>query len=228
MRLRGAILSGELAAGTILKQGDLAKRYGVGRTPLREALRLLEREGLVVAEPQRRAHVAPFSVEDLEQLYAMRVELEALGIRHTVPLLSDERLHRLDELLASMEEFAEQEDYEQWEAPHREFHFGLVVHAGERLFRTISQLSDHAERYRHNYTINAPRAWSKGVAEHRAILDAAKERDPALAAERLSRHYATVALSSIAMLAPEYEPTLLRTALRAATRVDMTGDGGPR
>lgn len=216
-RMRRAILRGELAAGEVLKQGQLMERFGVGRTPLRESLRLLEREGLVEAEPQRRARVAEFSVEDLEQLYAMRIELEALAIRHSVPSLSESELRTLDEDLARMEEFAKVEDYWGWEVPHRAFHFGLVAHAGERLFRTIRQLSDHAERYRHFYTVESPRAWTKGIAEHRAILDAALSRDAVAAAERLARHYSTVVLSSIAMLAPEYEPTLVRTALRGVT-----------
>lgn len=215
-RLRRAILRGELAAGAQLKQGELAREFGVGRTPLREALRLLEREGLVEAEPQRRARVAGFSVADLEQLYAMRIELEALAVHFSVPRLSDDELEELEGLLGRMEEFARAEDYERWEVPHRAFHFGLASHAGDRLFRTITQLSDHAERYRHYYTVDMPRAWSKGIAEHREIFDAAAARDPALASERLARHYSTVSLSLLAMLAPEHEPALLRMALRKA------------
>lgn len=226
-RLRGAILRGELAAGAILKQGELAATYGVGRTPLREALRLLEREGLVEAEPQRRARVAAFSVDDLEQLYAMRIELEALAIRHTVIRLSDEELRKLAGLLSRMEESAQAEDYDRWEIPHRDFHSGLVAHAGDRMLRTIRQLSDHAERYRHHYTMNAPYAWSRGVQEHEDILDAATKRDPDLAAERLVRHYSTVVLSSIALLAPEHEPTLVRTAFRTATRSRDVGGREP-
>lgn len=225
-RLRRAILRGELAAGEVIKQGRLMERFGVGRTPLREALRLLEREGLVEAEPQRRARVAEFSVEDLEQLYAMRIELEALGISYTVLRLSEGELRSLEENLVHMEEFARVEDYWGWEIPHRAFHFGLVAHAGERLFRTIRQLSDHAERYRHFYTVESPRAWTKGIAEHRAILEAAEARDPVAAAERLARHYSTVVLSSIAMLAPEHEPALVRTALRTLMGERNPAEGG--
>jgi DNA-binding GntR family transcriptional regulator len=217
-RLREAILRGELAAGAVLKQGQLAEEFGVGRTPLREALRLLEREGLVEVPPQRRARVADFSVEDLEQLYAMRIELETLGARFTVPGLREAELDALEENLARMEEFAEAEDYEGWQVPHRAFHFGLVAHVGDRVLKLISQLSDHAERYRHVYTVETPRGWARGIPEHRAILDAAKDRDPVATAERLARHYGTVSLSLIAMMAPDREPSLLRTALRAHMR----------
>lgn len=225
-RLRRAILRGELAAGTELKQGQLAKDLGVGRTPLREAFRLLEREGLVVANPQRRARVADFSEEDLEQLYAMRIELEALGIRYTVPRLSEEDLRRLDAHLARMEEFASLKDYEAWEIPHRAFHQGLVAHAGDRLLKMITQLSDHAERYRRYYTVETPHGWAMGIPEHRAILDAAKARNSALAAECLARHYSTVSLTLIAMLAPEYEPALIRMALWMAMQGRGTNSEG--
>ncbi len=217
-RVRQAILQGELAAGSVLKQGQLSEALDVGRTPLREALRLLEREGLVEAQPQRRARVADFSVEDLEQLYAMRIELEALAIRFTVLRLTEADLRSLEDNLTLMEEFARVEDYEGWQIPHRNFHFGLVAYAGDRMFKLMSQLSDHAERYRHVYTVETPRGWAKGIPEHRAILGAARARDPLASAEQLARHYGTVSLSLIALMAPEYEPALLRTALRASVR----------
>jgi DNA-binding GntR family transcriptional regulator len=226
-RIRQAILNGELAAGTVLKQGELAERYDVGRTPLREALRLLEREGLVEAEPQRRARVAGFSVDDLEELYAMRIELETLAVRYTVPRLSEEDLRKLADHLARMEEAARAEDYEGWQGPHRAFHSGLVARAGERLLGTVSLLSDHAERYRHVYTVETPRGWATGIPEHRAILEAAEAGDPAAAAERLARHYGTVSLGLLTVMAPEHEPALLRTALRSAIRPVGASEGRP-
>jgi DNA-binding GntR family transcriptional regulator len=75
---------------------------GVGRTPLREALRMLQREGLVEAEPNHRVRVADFSIPDLEQLYAMRISLEALAIRLTVPHLQKEEPRRLEAYLTQM------------------------------------------------------------------------------------------------------------------------------
>src|SRR5689334_13784123 len=72
-RLYAEILAGELDPGKAISQIKLAERLGVSRTPLREALRMLERDGLVHAEPNRRVRVTPVSVDDLEQLYALRV-----------------------------------------------------------------------------------------------------------------------------------------------------------
>src|SRR3954449_10655230 len=87
-RLRAAILSGEIAEGAVTSQATLAERFGVGRTPLREALRMLQREGLIISEPNRRVRVAGLSADDVEELYIMRIALEAIAIRLTVPVLS--------------------------------------------------------------------------------------------------------------------------------------------
>jgi DNA-binding GntR family transcriptional regulator len=215
--LRAAILRNELPAGMILNQVHVAKRLGVSRTPLREAFRMLQREGLIEGESNKRMRVAGLSLDGLEDLYAMRILLEGLAIRLSVPLLSKEALAMLKNLLNEMEKFARLEDYESWEIPHRKFHAGLVQCAGERQRREIVRLSEHAERYRRAYTIEAPRAWAKGVKEHKLILDACIERDPVSAAERLARHYSSVVLGLLGMLAPEHEPVAVRTAMRLLT-----------
>jgi DNA-binding GntR family transcriptional regulator len=215
--LRAAILRNELPAGMILNQVHVAKRLGVSRTPLREAFRMLQREGLIEGESNKRMRVAGLSLDGLEDLYAMRILLEGLAIRLSVPLLSKEALAMLKNLLNEMEKFARLEDYESWEIPHRKFHAGLVQCAGERQRREIVRLSEHAERYRRAYTTEAPRAWAKGVKEHKLILDACIERDSVLAAERLARHYSSVVLGLLGMLAPEHEPVAVRTAMRLLT-----------
>jgi len=77
-RLRAAILSGEIPEGATTSQAMLAERFGVGRTPLREALRMLQREGLVISQPNHRVRIAELSSEDAEELYIMRIALEAV------------------------------------------------------------------------------------------------------------------------------------------------------
>ena len=217
--LRAAILRNELPAGMILNQVHVAKRLGVSRTPLREAFRMLQREGLIEGESNKRMRVAGLSLDGLEDLYAMRILLEGLAIRLSVPLLTEDALSGLEKLLLEMEKFARTEDYEAWEVPHRKFHTGLVQCVGERQRREIVRLSEHAERYRRAYTTEAPRAWAKGVKEHRAILDACVVRDPVSASERLARHNSSVVLGLLGMLAPEHEPVAVRTAMRMLASV---------
>lgn len=213
-RVRDAILSGELPAGAVISQVRLAEQLGVSPTPLREALRLLEHEGLIESEVNHRVRVAGVSVGDLEQLYAIRIELEALAVRLTVPHLDDEALAGLEELVARMEELAKAEDYESYESYNHTFHRVLTGRAGDRLAGMIEQLSAHAERYRRLYKARVARAWSVSMREHREILEACKARDPAIAAERVARHYGTVVLGLIAVIAPEHDPVSIRTALR--------------
>lgn len=214
-RIRQAILLGEFAPGTEMSQVQLANELGVSRTPLREALRLLQREGLITAERNRMVRVSPLSLDDLEQLYALRIVNEALGIRLTVPQLTEQELARLDELLATMERLAADGDVERWEAPHREFHMLLVAGAGARPCRLIEELAQHSERYRRVYVTQEPRAWSYGAAEHVAIVDACRARDAVAAAEQLARHLSRTALTVIMLVSPEREPTLVRAAVRA-------------
>jgi DNA-binding GntR family transcriptional regulator len=226
LQLRRAIVRCEIPNGVQLSQRELSQLMGVGRTPLREALRMLQREGLVEAEPNHRIRVADFSIPDLEQLYTMRISLEALAIRLTIPLLRTDELRRLEGFIAQMAELPTPEEYEHWEVPHRAFHLSLVAHAGTRIVTMIAQLSDHAERYRRFYSTEAPRAFERGTREHQAILDACLARDPRAGAERLARHYSSVALGTLAVLAPEYDPVLVRTALHSVMQARAGGKNG--
>ncbi len=214
-RLRQSILRCELPAGVPLSQVQLAAQLGVSRTPLREALRLLQREGLVEGAHNQRVRIASFSTADLEQVYAARIMLESLAVRMTVPRLGEDDGRALGAYLVQMGVLATTEEYERWNTAHRAFHAGLVARGGARLLAQIDQLSDHAERYRRYYATWSPGAWVAGAAEHQAILAACRERDPAAAAEQLARHYATTALRVIALVEPEHDPAIIRTALRS-------------
>jgi DNA-binding GntR family transcriptional regulator len=77
-QLRQAILRGDVPPGPATSQLVLARELGVGRTPLREALRMLQSEGLVISEPNRRVRIAELSIADAEELYVMRILLEAV------------------------------------------------------------------------------------------------------------------------------------------------------
>ena len=215
-RLRQAILHGELSAGSELSQVQLADEFGVSRGPVREALRLLEREGLVHAELNRRVRVAPFSPADLEELYALRISTESLAIRATVPHLTAEDIASLHADIEEMGSLVGQ-DMLRWEQVHRRFHHTLVAYSGARVVRLIEQLSDHAERYRLVYFSQGPRAWSQGDAEHREIVTASEAGDPPAAAAALARHLARTASSVLMQVAPDHEPSLVRSAVRAAS-----------
>lgn len=215
--VRRAIVNGDLQPGVIVSQVQLARELGVSRTPLREALRLLQREGLVEGEPNRRVRVAPISVEDLEELFTLRVVNEAVGIRLTVPTLTASDIAELRGLIEEMDRIAELRDRERWEIPHREFHRRLVRGFGARPARLIEELADHSERYRRAHLESGPRAWTVGPAEHSLIVDACAAGDAQEAAMLLVRHISRTALFVLTQMAPEHEPSKLRMALRTVT-----------
>ena len=199
-RLRAAILSGEIAEGAVTSQATLAERFGVGRTPLREALRMLQREGLVISQPNHRVRIAELSSQDAEELYIMRIALEAVAIRVTVPVLTSADLAELDGLMAQMDHYMKLRDHVGHREPHRQFHYRLVYAAGPRVSERIDELFDHAERYRRRF--GAADSWEARRAEHRAILDAVGEGDREAAADLLADHY----LHTVRLVFGELDP----------------------
>lgn len=207
-RVRNAILDGELAPGAVMSQVALAEELGISRTPLREALRMLQSEGLVEGEPNRRVRVAPMTAADLEQLYVLRIPLEAEALRLSVPHMTSEDLARLEGHMAEMAHYSAGEDYRRWGVPHRAFHRTLTAHAGPRVNLVLDQMFDHAERYRRLHIGHGPGAWA--TTQHREILDACKLVDRDLAAGRLASHLASTGLEVSELLDPDYDPERLK------------------
>jgi DNA-binding GntR family transcriptional regulator len=145
-RLRMAILHGELAPGSTISLVDLARAFGAGRTPLREALRMLQREGLVIATPNQRVRIAILTAADFEEIAIARMALEVVAIRITVPTLTSADIAALEGYMAQMEHYQKVGDQVGFRAPHRAFHHTLVAAAGPRVNAEIGQLTDHAER----------------------------------------------------------------------------------
>jgi DNA-binding GntR family transcriptional regulator len=216
-QLRSDILDGRLAPGSDLSQVQLGQQHGVSRTKLREAMRMLVREGLIELRP-RGARVADVSAPDLDELYAQRLLIEALAIRQTAPELGPDEIAELEGLLAQMAHFERVGDYARWDRPHRAFHELLVSHAGNRTRSTLAQLADHARRYRKLFH-SEPTARAAADAEHRAILDAVIDHDAPRAADELVRHLARTPLSVLHEIDPDYDPHVMRDAL-----YQLTGD----
>jgi DNA-binding GntR family transcriptional regulator len=213
-RIRELILSGQLKAGATTTQVELGRALETGRTPLREALRMLQREGLVLAEPNRRVRIAGLSADDAEELYVMRMALEGVAIRITVPTFASADIAELEGMLAQMEHFMRAHDGAGLRAPHRAFHMKLVSGSGPRVVTTIGQLFDHAERYRMAYGATSDGGWEKRAQEHRAIVAATADADADLAAKQLMLHYSRTASLVFAALDPEHDLARLRTTLQ--------------
>lgn len=196
MRLREQILTGELAPGTVLSQVRLARDFGISRTPLREAVRRLVEERLVVGDFNRRMRVSELHLDDFDQIYAMRIALEPVGIAATVPVLDAPALADLAAHVDQMDAAIDRLHLKRFRSEHRAFHLALTSAAGPRIEKTLADLWDHSERYRltylqHDYaapdSASAERLRTSQV-EHRAILAGALDADVATCAGALVAH----------------------------------------
>ena len=222
-RVRAMILSGELAPGSVVSQLQLARDLGVSTTPLREALRQLQAEGLLENELNRRPRVAALDIEDLHAVYSTRILLESLAIAMTVPLMDDEAVASLKDDLAEMRALASMANLDAWSAVHTRFHRRLVAGAPQGSAATMSNFLDRAERYRRlSAAGDQPRGWVAADREHELIVDACASGDAATAARELAHHLARTALLLSAVFAPEVDPTAVRLALRMASCLGPT------
>ncbi len=211
--LRTAILRGALEPGASVSQAQLARTFGTGRTPLREALRMLQREGLVIAAPNQRVRIATLTADDFEEISIARLALEAVAIRITVPTLTATNVAALEGYMAQMEYYQKVGDLRGLREPHRAFHHTLVAAAGARVSAAIGELTDHAERYRVRF--GAFGSWDDRRAEHRAILAAAAAGDADVAADRLAEHYVRTIQLVFGVLDRDHDLGRLRTTIRA-------------
>jgi DNA-binding GntR family transcriptional regulator len=213
-----AVVRGRLCPGAVATQVHLAQMLGVGRTPLREALRIAHSDGLVEFGG-RRITISELSSRDVEELYAIRISLESLGVRATLPTLESADVANLEALMAQMGHFGGVGELDALEAANKRFHAILVGATQPRTKRLLSQLDRHAERYRRALYTSSP-AGGQLVAqdEHRAIVDAVKRGDVDGTISLLVAHYARTAASVIALLDPGYDAPRLKMAIHLATR----------
>lgn len=213
-KLRDEILHGTLLAGSVVSQVKLADRLGVNRTPLREALRMLQREGLIESKHNRQVRVAPLASSDLVQLYALRIPQEAVAIKLTVPQLSSGDLAELRDLLRVMDSVASPDTFSEWERHHRVFHQRLIAHAGARITKAVGDLGAYCERYRRALLQANPVSFEIGAREHAEIVAACEMRDAEAAAKALGRHLGRTALTLLSVTDPSFDPAAVRIALR--------------
>lgn len=193
-QLRRDIVSGVLAPGTKLRMDMLIKRYGVGMSPLREALVKLTGDALVHAEGQRGFWVSPISIEELDDTMAIRTLIETEAVVRSIENGGpewEERVRQAYETLSSLEERLSENDegvLAQWERANAQFHEALVSACGSawlvRLRRTLHQ---HSERYRAISLANRP-AGRDVHDEHEAIAEAALSRKSLRASRLIEVH----------------------------------------
>ncbi|WEV78860.1 GntR family transcriptional regulator [Janibacter cremeus] len=187
-QMRQAIVAGDLMPGQALRQDALAKRFGVSRVPLREALSTLESEGQVVYEPHRGYKVARLSMDDLLEVYRIRELLEAEAARLAVERADDKVVEEMRQAAAQVNAAGEAGDLLTMTEANRRFHFVMVKAAQmPRLERLIQVLWDATDTYRFVY-YGTPANRAVVRDEHELIIDAFVRRDAESLIDMLDLH----------------------------------------
>jgi DNA-binding GntR family transcriptional regulator len=187
--IRDAILSGELGHGARLNQDDLAKRLGVSRAPVRDALNRLEAEGLVHTLSRGGGMVvAAVSEQEMVDIYELRAILDSASTRLACQRMTVEDLARLAEIVAETERVTRDKDQEAVVRSHAAFHQFLYVASGNaELLRVARNLWDRSYRFRVMALGDEEHA-GQGLAQHAAILAALQARDAARAVALAEEH----------------------------------------
>lgn len=211
--IKDLITSGEIPLGSSISQMELSRRLGVSRTPIREALRRLEAEGLVEAGRNKRAKVTQVTPEEMDAIYAMRVLAESLGFALSTPKLTPDDLSHLRERAEAISRDYDSLDPEVREHQILDFKLHAMRHAGPGVVNEVSQLFNRCERIRKLYLIVSPGARLVSHEHRMTLIEAMAEGDIQRAVFIASRHLARTALAVLGYMAPDFEPRALRAAL---------------
>ncbi|MEP9377347.1 FCD domain-containing protein [Aquabacter sp. CN5-332] len=198
-KLRSDLIAGRIAPGTRLPFRQLSARYKVGIGPLREALVRLSSEHLVAFEGQRGFMAAPLSMDDLNDLCGLRIDLSCRALRDSIERGGEDwedeilvALHRMERSPLPTS-FDDDDSIDEWERRHDRFHTSLIAACGSRwLLHFCATLSDQFQRYRRFTVLRMAQSYSLFDAvrsQHRAMAEAALERRADDAVAMLKTHY---------------------------------------
>lgn len=203
-RLRHDLLAGEIKPGERIKVAELEKRFGVSHIPIREAVRRLESEGLIVAMPQRAAVAAGVDLDDLAGLYDLRRIIECDVIRRSAATMTDAQIDTVRNALERLETVADDHDSSLFWDLHRDFHWALLEPGATAwIQRVLDQIWLASQRY---VRLFVTKTVEDAMRDHRLLCDLCGQRDGAGAAELLGRHLDRTELTVRQAFVPTDEP----------------------
>jgi DNA-binding GntR family transcriptional regulator len=186
--LRNAILSGGLKPGERLMEVQLAEQLGVSRTPVREAIRKLELEGLVIMVARKGAYVADVSIKDILDVLEVRSVLEGLAASLAAERMTEEELEELELISYHFKKYIESGDVDGMIEKDREFHDRIFRSTrNPKLIQIAQGLQEQVHRFRMTYFAEYNKSKTL-LSEHQAILEAISDRD-ATKAQQLAQHH---------------------------------------
>jgi DNA-binding GntR family transcriptional regulator len=186
--LRASIVDGRIPAGSRLIEAEIAKQLNVSRGPVREAFRILETEGLIQSYPGRGSFVIQTSERDIREIYSLRCILEEEAFRLAVNNRTDANIKRLEEILEAMFAAAKDGDHAKVLELDLEFHRQTwEISDHHRLQSMLEELSTQVKMYIAVQT-NIYDDLASGIADHKILLDALRDRDLTIGTQTLRKH----------------------------------------
>jgi len=201
--LKKAIITGEIPAGERIVETDYADRLHISRTPLREALRKLERDGLVEYVMRRGVVVRAFTIEDVREIYTIRNALEMLTLPAIIENATAEDIQSLRDKLAEMDKLQEKDDVEGLSPLARDFHWQLTsICKQKRILRVIEGQDEYIRRFS-AMSIRQEERRTAAHEEHHLLVDYVEARDLAKFTELTRRHIERSMENCLAALAAQ-------------------------
>lgn len=186
--IKAQIITGQYNPGESLVESKLAEELGVSRTPIREAIRLLDLEGLVETTPNKGAVVLGISPKDVEDIYAIRQLVEGLAARWAAERITPSQLKEMQKTLDLMDFYANRQDLDEMADLDNKFHQLIFEASGSKILNlTLSNLHQYVQLARME-SLKVPRRVENTLKEHRSILDSFIAKNPEKAEQALSRH----------------------------------------
>lgn len=188
------IIYNRLTAGTVISESEIAANLGISRTPVREALTILESEGIITRYPMRGCFVSHIAVRDVEEIFELRMELERCALRNSISRISDADLDMVEEKIEALS--PDMDDKEYYDSD-RTLHGLILNYSGNnRLIDFLGILNAQIERVR-VISASKPRRLTQSRREHLAMVNAIRARDLPLAEQCLIEHIGNVRDSTI-------------------------------
>lgn len=186
--LRQAILRGELKPGERLMEIQLANKLGVSRTPIREAIRKLELEGLVLMIPRKGAEVAEITEKNMLDVLEVRRALEELAVKLACERITEEEIQELKDAADAFQKILSEKDITKIAEADEAFHDVIFKSTGnDRLIQLLNSLREQMYRYRLEY-LKREEYHPQLLEEHQQIIDRITRKDQSKAAELIDRH----------------------------------------
>ncbi|WP_249029163.1 GntR family transcriptional regulator [Tannockella kyphosi] len=186
--LRDKILNEEYKAGQKLNEVALSKELNISRTPIREALKQLELEGLVKSIPNKGVYVLGFSGRDIDDMLEIRYALEGLAIQLAIERIDESQLAKIKEIYDLMEFYAKKGDQDKFNELNISFHESIYKGTQSLYFEQLLKDINYYIHVTSRHSIRQPKRLESAAIEHREIYEAIVERDKEKAKEKIQNH----------------------------------------